>query len=280
MLSSDISCLKSIRDSVEDPHNLLRSSWNFKNDSDGFICSFTGVERWHPNENRVLSLTLPKMELKCQCPRRIGNCTSLTGLDLSGNEFHGPKRIPLVTRLHISFNNFSGEIPSSTADCSLLNVLNLDHNRLIIIFHKKLVGSVGSKTFSVSHNLLSGPVPIFANATVSADAYANNNGLCGGPMKRCPESPRKFNWRFDYSFKGEGKKKVLNWPLRMKITTSIAKGLAWLHYCSSFCVAHLKISSKCVLFNKKFEPKLSNFGMSTFINSNEGELKQGFLNGC
>ncbi|KAJ9187222.1 hypothetical protein P3X46_002707 [Hevea brasiliensis] len=425
-LPSDISCLKSIRDSVEDPDNLLRSSWNFKNDSDGFICSFAGVECWHPNKNRVLSLTLHKMKLKGQFPRGIGNCTSLTGLDLSGNEFHGPiplemgKRIPLVTRLDLSFNNFSGEIPSSIADCSLLNVLNLDHNRLIGHIPQEIGGLGRIKTFSVFHNLLSGQVPIFANATVSADAYANNNGLSGGPLKRCPESSRKFNWRFDYSFKGgvvigyafslvsaivvyasycvpwvymgkkngmitipelvmlmmlrrknkktqleqlgslstmelllekeistsehfvtrmsfidlcnatenfsrhniigvgqigtmykaslpngwslanqktrlfvykyvsngnlfdwlhsgEGKKKVLNGPLRMKIAAGIGKGLAWLHHCWSFRVAHLNISSKCILLHKNFEPKLSNFGMSTFINPNEVTSSRGFF---
>ncbi|XP_037495919.1 inactive LRR receptor-like serine/threonine-protein kinase BIR2 [Jatropha curcas] len=47
--------------------------------------------------------------------------------------------------------------------------------------------------------MLSGPVPNFFHAKFSADRYASNKGLCGGPLKRCRNSSKKF--RFDYSFK-------------------------------------------------------------------------------
>ncbi|KAJ9187215.1 hypothetical protein P3X46_002700 [Hevea brasiliensis] len=458
---TDIACLKSIKASLEDPFGYLKSSWDFNNNTEGFICSFTGVDCWHPNENKVLNLRLSDMGLRGRFPLGIENCTSLTGLDLSANEFEGPipfdipKRLPFVTSLDLSSNSFSGEIPSSIANCSHLNILKLDHNRLTGHIPQEIGGLSRIKAFSVSDNLLSGPVPNFANTAVSAD-YANNNGLCGGPLRRCPVNRRKFNLRFDFSFKGgfaigytvslisaivvyasycvpwvymgkkngmitipelvmlmlrrknknpeleqlaslstmefllekeistsqhfvtrmssidlcnatgnfskhniigvgqigtmykaslpngwslavkklyiseqseeqfiselktlgrlrhdnlipllgfckesktrllvykyvsngslfdwlhsgEGKKKVLKWPLRMKIAAGIAKGLAWLHHCCSFRVAHLNISTKCILLDKDLEPKLSNFGMSTFINPNEVNSSSGFF---
>ena len=39
---SDIYCLRSIKDSLEDPHNYLKNSWNFNNNTVGFICEFVG----------------------------------------------------------------------------------------------------------------------------------------------------------------------------------------------------------------------------------------------
>jgi len=47
---TDIFCLKSIKNSLEDPNNYLTSSWNFNNKTEGFICRFNGVECWHPDE--------------------------------------------------------------------------------------------------------------------------------------------------------------------------------------------------------------------------------------
>ncbi|KAJ7961721.1 Inactive leucine-rich repeat receptor-like protein kinase [Quillaja saponaria] len=85
---TDIYCLRSIKDSLEDPYNYL-NSWDFNNKTEGLICRFVGVECWHPNENRVLNLRLSKMGLKGQFPSGIENCTSLTGLDLSSNQLSG-----------------------------------------------------------------------------------------------------------------------------------------------------------------------------------------------
>ena len=39
---SDIYCLRSIKDSLEDTRNYLKNSWNFNNNTAGFICEFVG----------------------------------------------------------------------------------------------------------------------------------------------------------------------------------------------------------------------------------------------
>nr|XP_033513437.1 probably inactive leucine-rich repeat receptor-like protein kinase At5g48380 [Nicotiana tomentosiformis] len=117
-VQSDIDCLKSIRNSLEDPLNYLSSTWQFDNQTEGFICIFTGIQCWHPDESKVLSINLPDMGLIGQIPPQIG----------------------LLGRL---------------------------------------------KTFNVANNKLTGPVPNFINATISAESYANNLGLCGVPLKPC-----------------------------------------------------------------------------------------------
>ena len=135
-VASDIDCLKSIQDSFEDPYNYLNSSWDFNNNTEGFICKFTGVECWHPDENRVLNIRLSDMGIKGRFPRGIRDCSSLTGLDLSSNKLLGPLPfdisllVPSLTSLDLSSNNFSGEMPESIANCTYLNVLKLDNNHL------------------------------------------------------------------------------------------------------------------------------------------------------
>lgn len=196
---SDIFCLKSIKDSLEDPNNYLQSSWNFNNNTEGFICRFTGVECWHDDENRVLNLRLSNMGLKGQFPRALQNCSSLTGLDLSINKLSGTipadisKLLKYVTSLDLSSNNFSGEIPVDLANCSYLNSLKLDQNRLTGQIPLQLGQLSRLKTFTVTNNLLTGQVPTFGSANISADSYANNPGLCGGPLEPCRGKFSKSN---------------------------------------------------------------------------------------
>ncbi|KAM3750032.1 hypothetical protein ACB098_04G007100 [Castanea mollissima] len=205
---SDIDCLKSIKQSLEDPYGYLNTSWNFNSNTEGFICKFTGVECWHPDENRVLILKLRDMGLSGQFPRGIKNCTSLTGLDLSNNKLSGPlpfdiaELVPFVTSLDLSVNKFSGEIPKNIVNCSYLNVLKLDHNHLTGGIPAELSLLARLKQFDVSNNMLSGSVPYFAglNSTITADSFVNNTKLCGLLLEPCP-TPKQRR-KSDFSFKG------------------------------------------------------------------------------
>jgi hypothetical protein len=129
---TDIFCLKSIKNSSEDPFNYLQS-WNFNNKTEGFICSFNGVECWHPDESRVLNPKLFNIGLKGQFPRALRNCSSLMDLDFSFNEPSGPipydisRIVTFIVRLDLSNKTFTGEIPKSLANCTYLNVLKLNN---------------------------------------------------------------------------------------------------------------------------------------------------------
>ncbi|THG01379.1 hypothetical protein TEA_006330 [Camellia sinensis var. sinensis] len=396
---SDIFCLKSMKDSLEDPFNYLGSSWNFSDTSKGFICKFKGIECWKNDENKVLNIRLRGMGLKGQFPRGFSSCSALTGLDLSGNNLFGiipydiGRILRFVTSLDLSANSFSGEIPPGIANLTHLNSLKLDDNRLTgqIPIELGLLDRINF--FSVANNLLSGPVPDFRSASVTAESYANNEGLCGGPLKCCkppdaydhafflkgfsvgcsvstvvvfaltlfylPIDPllkkimsskkkkrnqavvrqwrptamnrvvdtkisklEKFVTRISFTelvnatdnfrednFIGLGKRgtmymagfpngsflaikrffsaahnapndslclsvlKIMKWPVRVKIAIGLARGLAWLHhYNRKFQVFHQNISSKCVLLDKNFEPKISNFGKAKFMSPNDTGL--------
>ncbi|XP_045792723.1 probably inactive leucine-rich repeat receptor-like protein kinase At5g48380 [Trifolium pratense] len=187
---TDILCLKNIKISIQDPNNFLTSSWNFNNNTEGYICSFYGVECWHSNENSLMKLELSNMGLKGQFPRGIINCSSLTGLDLSGNDLSGTipddisTLLSFVTTLDLSSNAFSGEIPDNLANCTYLNSIKLNQNRLTGQIPLRLGTLTRIKTFDVSDNLLTGQIPNFTDGTVSVN-YANNQGLCGGSLGVC-----------------------------------------------------------------------------------------------
>lgn len=215
----DVYCLKSIKNSLEDPYNHF-TSWDFANQTEGFICRFAGVECWKPEESRVINLALSNMGFQGQFPPGIENCTSLTGLDLSRNELQGPipsdisKSLPYITYLDLSYNNFSGEIPSSIANFSFLNVLKLDHNQLIGNIPPQIGLLRRLRNFSVADNLLSGPVPEFVNANSTCGVfcpiggfyssinvnYANNPGICGGPLDPCKGQSNEFYSSFRTGF--------------------------------------------------------------------------------
>ncbi|KAJ3683184.1 hypothetical protein LUZ60_013411 [Juncus effusus] len=194
---TDIQCLQTLRRSISDPNGYL-SSWNFSNSTQGFICKFNGIECWNENENRVLNVRLANMGLIGHFPSGLDMCTSLTGLDLSGNNFSGPlptnisNTVPFITSLDVSFNNFSGQIPTNLSLCIYLNTIYLQHNS----FQGQIPGQLAQldrlSSFDVASNLLSGPIPNF-KAQFPADNFANNPGLCGNPLGPCTESNKKSN---------------------------------------------------------------------------------------
>jgi hypothetical protein len=196
-VESDINCLRAVQESLEDPLNSLNSSWNFNNNTEGYICRFAGIDCWHPDESRVLNLRLSGMGLRGEFPQGIANCTTMTGLDLSGNNLSGPipsnisHIVKYLTLLDLSGNNFSGEIPASISNILFLNTLNLNNNQL----SGQIPGELGQlhrlKTFSVANNRLSGQVPRFVNGSITAGSYANNLDLCGEPLPACQGVKKK-----------------------------------------------------------------------------------------
>ena len=175
---SDINCLKSIRDSLEDPLNLLKTSWTFNNLVEGSICNYVGVTCLNPVENRVCGIVLANMGLMGEFPKGIEDCRELVNLDLSGNEI-------------------SGSIPSSIGNCSYLEVLKLDNNKLTGQISQQLSQLKNLRIFSVANNLLSGLVPKFVIINIMRESYVNNSGLCGGPLEYC----KKHRWEFEVSFR-------------------------------------------------------------------------------
>ncbi|RID68587.1 hypothetical protein BRARA_C00735 [Brassica rapa] len=189
---ANVNCLKTIYSQVRDPYGYL-SSWVFGENVAGYICKFNGVTCWHDDENRVLSIKLSGFGLEGEFPLGVRNCTDLTALDLSRNNFSGPlpsdmtSLIPLVTILDLSSNQFSGEIPASLSNNSFLNTLMLQHNLFTGQLPPELVSLQRLSQFSVADNQLTGPVPNLNDTYgwFGRESFANNDGLCGWPMDAC-----------------------------------------------------------------------------------------------
>ncbi|ERM95657.1 hypothetical protein AMTRI_Chr08g165530 [Amborella trichopoda] len=183
---TDIQCLLALKASLRDPFHYL-SSWNFNNNSHVSICSFLGVECWHPDENKVLNIRLSGLGLQGQFPQGLENCTSMTGLDLSNNDLSGnlpsdiSQKIPMVTSVDFSSNKFSGQIPASLANCTYLNIIKLSENQFSGEIPAQLGGLPRLKTFQVSSNRLNGPIPSVFRS-LPPDSFANNPRLCGPPL--------------------------------------------------------------------------------------------------
>lgn len=72
--------------------------------------------------------------------------------------------------------------------------------------------------------------------------------------------------------------KVMDWPLRLKIGIRAAKGFAWLHHSCNPRIIHRNISSKCILLDADYEPKISDFGLARLMNPVDTHLST-FVNG-
>ncbi|KAL7113716.1 hypothetical protein ACP275_04G077400 [Erythranthe tilingii] len=72
--------------------------------------------------------------------------------------------------------------------------------------------------------------------------------------------------------------KIMDWPLRLKIGIKSAKGFAWLHHSCNPRIIHRNVSSKCILLDSDFEPKISDFGLARLMNPVDTHLST-FVNG-
>ncbi|KAM0881591.1 hypothetical protein ACQ4PT_032855 [Festuca glaucescens] len=119
----DVRCLRGVKRDLWDPDARL-SSWTFANTSAGAVCEFSGVSCWHPQESRVIKLSLSGFGLQGTVPSPLKYCRSAVTLDLSNNSLEGPippalcDWLPYLIVLDLSGNRLSGPIPSELANCS------------------------------------------------------------------------------------------------------------------------------------------------------------------
>ncbi|PWA40621.1 BAK1-interacting receptor-like kinase 1 [Artemisia annua] len=265
-VQSDIDCLRSIKQSLQDPENLL-SSWDFSNSTEGFICRFTGVECWHPDESRVLNIYLSDMGLKGQFPLGLKNCTSLTGLDLSSNKLEGslPANmsdiVGYITSLDLSSNNFVGRT-GSLYKATLEDGTHLMIKRLQDTQHsEKEFASEMATLGSVKHRNL---VPLL--------------GFCVAKQERFLVYKYMANGTLHDNLHPVEEGKHMEWSLRLKAALGAAKGFAWLHHNCNPRILHRNISSKCILLDQEFDARISDFGLARLMNPVDTHLST-FVNG-
>ncbi|KAD2028393.1 hypothetical protein E3N88_41997 [Mikania micrantha] len=185
----DAKCLQGVHNSLRDPESKL-SSWNFNNNTAGFICTFEFVRCWIDQENRVLELTPRDQGLAGSFPSDLRFCESLQKLDLAGNNLTGsiPTELctwlPYLVELDLSGNQLTGEIPATLGNCSFLNVISLSDNQLSGNIPPQFSNLVRLNKFSVANNVLSGPIPS-SLSKFGSSSFEGNRGLCGEPIGSC-----------------------------------------------------------------------------------------------
>ncbi|KAM0873213.1 hypothetical protein ACQ4PT_038246 [Festuca glaucescens] len=117
---------------------------------------------WHPQESRVIKLSLSGFGLQGTVPSPLKYCRSVVTLDLSNNSLEGPipptlcDWLPYLIVLDLSGNRLSGPIPSELANCTYLNSLKLNNNALSGQIPESLSRLIRLKSLDLSDNRLEG----------------------------------------------------------------------------------------------------------------------------
>lgn len=140
--------------------------------------------------SRLRTLSLRSNHLSGRLPEDLVNCTQLRKLFLQNNLLSGPippfnsTVTPGLNVIDLSFNNFTGEFPSSLSTLSL-RILLLQNNSLSGTIPQDLGSLV---ELNLSNNSLSGSIPS-ALRNMPSSSFSGNAGLCGPPLKLACEAP-------------------------------------------------------------------------------------------
>lgn len=158
-------------------------------------------------------LLLDDNVLDGELPSSLGKCNRLLELQLGNNKLTGtiPSEIGnlvmLQIALNLSFNELTGVIPESLGKLTRLVSLDLSHNNLTGPIPEALIGMSSLLDWNFSSNSLSGAVPTSgALANSSTSSFADNPGLCGGPLPACdgPSSSYKVKHNAHTFWKAAG----------------------------------------------------------------------------
>ncbi|KAJ8774524.1 hypothetical protein K2173_016970 [Erythroxylum novogranatense] len=172
-INYEVEALMGIKDSLDDPHNVLNwdatavdpCSWNM------VTCSPDGL---------VVGLGAPSQSLSGILSPSIGNLTNLQLVLLQNNNISGhiPSELGRLSKLRtldLSHNFFTGKIPSNLSHLRSLQYLRLNNNSLDGEIPSSLANMTQLTFLDLSYNNLSAPVPPFHARTFY---IAGNSMIC------------------------------------------------------------------------------------------------------
>lgn len=134
------------------------------------------------------TLMIRGTKLGGQVPPALGQIPNLRFLDLSNNRFtSGVDSLAGAAKLWIlrlDHNHFSFNMSAAVLPTGLINI-NLSHNQIYWTISQQVNDLKNLLGFSVSNNLLFGPIPS-GLSKMPASAFDNNICLCGPPLEKCP----------------------------------------------------------------------------------------------
>ncbi|CAN6814365.1 LRR receptor-like serine/threonine-protein kinase FEI 2 [Brassica napus] len=189
-LSLDGYALLELKSGFNDTRNSLEN-WR---DSDESPCSWTGVS-CNPQDQRVVSINLPYMQLGGIISPSIGKLSRLQRLALHQNSLHGtiPDEITNCTELRAMYlrgNFLQGEIPPSIGNLTFLTILDLSSNTLKGAIPSSMSRLTRLRSLNMSANFLSGEIPdIGVLSRFGPESFTGNLDLCGSQIhKPCRSS--------------------------------------------------------------------------------------------
>ncbi|CAL9766321.1 unnamed protein product [Musa acuminata subsp. burmannicoides] len=283
---------------------------------EGSICSFAGVECWHPDENKVLNLRSPIWDFK---------------FDVSCNQLSGPipsSHAPVKASIFLNNRHFYGApsnyctvnskkgntgviIGSATGGIIMIIVVvgfvlyfcmrkmpfkkketDVEENKMMVsllylCFYFSML-DLSTNDFSKENMIGTGRTGTMYKVTLadgtSLAIKRHQNfvpllGYCVAKKERLLVYKYIPNGiLYDQLHRSGAEDKNLEWPTQLKISIGAAKGLAWLHNICNPHILHHNISSKCILLAKDYEPKISDFGLARLMNPVDTHLST-FVNG-
>ncbi|KAG6404052.1 hypothetical protein SASPL_136289 [Salvia splendens] len=184
-LSPDGLTLLEVKTSLNDSKNFL-SNWNAIDESP---CKWTGIT-CSQQDQRVISINLPYMQLGGFIPHSICKLDKLQRLALHQNSLHGfiPNEIAQCSELralYLRANYFQGGIPSTIGNVSMLTILDLSSNTLKGAIPSSLGRLTRLSYLNLSSNFLSGEVPdVGVLSKFGSKSFIGNLDLCGQQVNK------------------------------------------------------------------------------------------------
>ncbi|KAJ4781110.1 Leucine-rich receptor-like protein kinase family protein [Rhynchospora pubera] len=149
-----------------------------------------GFNIWHLPKSFMQLINIKVLILSTTClrgeiPPWLGNMTSLTDLELSGNFLIGtiPEtlgRLPNLRLLELYYNNLTGEIPQELGNLTTLTDIDLSENHLTGRIPENLCALPNLRVLQLYTNHLTGPIPaILGNSTKLSMLSLYKNSLTG-----------------------------------------------------------------------------------------------------